>query len=91
MAHQGQGYAYIPSQERTRQRPINAQLRSQLQEECQQWSRYPWNAGAVAIVIVNDMVEFAIMGRILNRGDNGNQWQEWQDQHGWLEIGRIRY
>ena len=32
MAHQGQGYTYIPPQERTRQRPIDSQLRSQLRE-----------------------------------------------------------
>ena len=35
---QGQGNAYIPPRQRTRQRPIDLQLCSQLREECQQWS-----------------------------------------------------
>ena len=39
MAHQGQGYTYIPPQERTRQRLFDQQLRSQLRDECQEWSQ----------------------------------------------------
>ena len=34
---QGRGSAYIPPQRRSRQTPIDLQLRSQLREECQQW------------------------------------------------------
>ena len=73
MAHQGQGYAYILPQERTRQRPIDLQLRSQLRDECQQWSH---------IRIVNGH------GGIRNPCGNSQLWrewqqEEWQDQEWW--------
>ena len=38
IAPQGHGYTHIPPQERTRQRSIDPQLRSQLRDECQKWS-----------------------------------------------------
>ena len=53
---QRRGNAYVPEQQRSRQGPIDLQLRSQLRAECQQWS--------LVIVIVNDTVEFTTMGRI---------------------------
>ena len=64
IAHQGQGYAYIPPQEWTRQRPTDLQLRSQIRDECQQWV-IPVEPGAVVIVLANDMVEFATLGKSL--------------------------
>ena len=40
---------------------------------------YQWTARAVVIVIVNDMVEPATMGRTPKNGKNDINWYGWQE------------
>ena len=46
--------------------------------------KYPWNTGAVVIVIVNDMVD-PQQWEEPKQWEERHQWQERQDWHGWLE------
>ena len=48
----------IPPQDRTRQRPIDSQLLSQLESSV---PAHQWNTGVAVIVIVKDMVEYATL------------------------------
>ena len=72
--HQGQGYTYTPPHERKGQQFFTSKIPTEVHSLATTLSTprrvpamesHPWNTGAVVIVIVivNDMVEFATLGR----------------------------
>ena len=71
-AYQGQGFAYIHKKGHDKDQSIcNCVLSPP--RRMPTIESYPWNTGAVVIVIVNEMVEFATSGKIFNSGENGNK------------------
>ena len=91
MAHQGQGHTHIPPHERKGLQFFISKIPTEVHSFATTLStprRVPvmeshrWNTVVIAIVIVNDMVQFATLGRFstVTRG----QQEEWQDQQ-WCE------
>ena len=83
MAHQGQGYTYIPPQERTWQRVIDLQLRSQLRDECKQWSHVRGTQAPSSSSLSTTWWNS-------QHWESPQLWREWQMSLNWESLNFVR-